>query len=604
MEKVNLLEISDPSFIKKLNNKELIELSKDIREFLIDNISKTGGHLASNLGAVELTIALHKVFDSPKDRFIFDVGHQSYTHKILTGRAKDFVNLRKFGGLSGYAKRSESVHDHFEAGHSSTSISAISGFDCDNDNYNIAIIGDASLASGLAFEGLNYLGSLKDKKAIVVINDNKMAISKSVGAMPNILSKIRGRGMKIKKFLYKILPGFLISFCQAVVRFSRKLFGSANMFEHMGFVYMGPVDGNDIESVVKVLKKAKKLNRPCVLHLITEKGRGYSKAETDISGDFHGVNPFDVKTGMPLDQTNRTSWSEIISEIIIKMSEKENITVIVPAMINGSKLLKFQKLYPDRLIDVGIAEEHAVTMATAVSLSGHKVFVPIYSTFAQRAYDEILHDCAHHNTNVVLGIDRAGIVGEDGETHQGIYDVAMLSHIPNMMILSPSNEKEAYGLLSYAFKQNCPVAIRYPRGYYDCDLTKLECDDIDRMWTIVKEGSKLVVISYGSLINDLLSIDLDIMIVNARFIKPYDCDMLDQIFALNKRILVIEEVVNSGSLAMNILDYANNKKQSIDLVKHNLKDQFIVHGSIKDVKKSLGFDVDSLRKIIEENICD
>lgn len=598
----NLEEIKDPSFVKNLNKKEMEQLAKEIRCFLIDNLSKTGGHLASNLGIVELTIALHKMFDSPKDKFVFDVGHQTYTHKILTGRAKDFKTLRKINGLSGFASREESPHDHFGAGHSSTSISAISGFLCNDEGYDIAIIGDGALSGGEAFEGLNYLGSVKNKKAIVVLNDNNMAISESVGAMHQLLKKIRGNGtgVRLKKKMYKILPNFLIRFCQLIMRLYKMIFRISNLFEDMGFLYMGPVDGNDIDSLLKVLKRAKKCGKPCVVHIFTEKGKGYEPAESDPEGAYHGVEPFDISSGKPLYKETRPTWSEIISEGIISLEKEMNIRVIVPAMIGGSKLNRFRELYPDKLIDVGIAEEHALTMAAAASLNGEKVFVPIYSTFAQRGYDQILHDIARHNTNVVIGIDRAGIVGHDGETHQGIYDVAMMSHIPNMTILHPCNPEEAWGLLEYAFQQKGPVAIRYPRDYFSCDVRNIKKETITQKWVKIKDGSKLIVISYGRQLQSILekTKDLDITIVNARFIKPMDEKMLDELFMKNVKIFCIEEVVDTSSLAMDIAYYASKKHVTIDLEAINFGDRFVPHGSIYDIKKAYGLDNESIEERI------
>lgn len=605
--KIVLEDIKDPSFLKSYNRKELEYLAADIRRFLIENIANTGGHLSSNLGVIELTIALHYVFDSPKDKMVFDVGHQTYSHKILTGRAKEFNTLRMFKGLSGYAKRSESEHDHFEAGHSSTSISAICGFlYADDSNENIAIIGDAALPNGLAFEGLNYLGSLKDKKAIVVLNDNKMAITKSVGSMSKLLGTLRQTkfALNLKKIIYKIMPGFIVNLYRKIGRGVKGFIQNDNIFEDMGFQYMGPVDGNDVWSVIKILKKAKDSKESSVVHIITQKGKGY--AEKDENGDFHGVKPFDIETGEPLCKTsdNEHSWSEIISEGIIKLSDNKDIRVIIPAMVNGSKMHRFQGLYPDRLIDIGIAESHGATMCAAASMLGKKIFYCVYSTFIQRAYDQIIHDIARHDTNVVIGIDRAGLVGEDGDSHQGIYDIAMLYHIPNIIICMPHTPSEAYGLLEWSFKQKHPIFIRYQRGNYYCNIDNILSEKIKMEWTKVKEGKKMILISYGPRLNEYINItkEMDIMIINARFIKPLDYKMLNSIFSLNIPILVVEEVINTSCLGMHIVNYANEIKTGINLEMLNIKDRYVEHGKIDELLKMLKLDNDSILKKIKDMI--
>lgn len=604
--KINIEEIKDPSFLKTLKRKELDSLASQIREFLIESLSHTGGHLTSNLGVIELTIGLHYVFNSPNDRFVFDVGHQTYTHKILTGRAKEFKNLRKFNGLSGYASRKESIHDIYEAGHSSTSISAISGFLCNPVGENIAIIGDASLANGLAFEGLNYLGFLKEKKAIIILNDNKMAISKSVGSMTKLLNSLRGSRLllKIKKVVYIITPAFLMNFYRKVARGIKGFIQNNNIFEDMGFMYMGPVDGNDINSVIKILKKAKNFPKSSVVHIITQKGKGYKEA--DDNGDFHGVAPFDLKTGEPLvkKEENMHSWSEIISEALLKSSVDNNIKTIIPAMVNGSRLQKFQELYKDRIIDVGIAEEHATVMSCAAALTGSKVLLLMYSTFAQRAYDQFLHDIARHDVNIVIGIDRAGLAGEDGETHQGLYDVAMFNHIPNMIVSMPRTAEEAFALFKLGFETNHPFVIRYPRANYKCDLDNIKFKKIKIGWEILKKGSKLILISYGPRLNDFLEIfkDYDITIVNARFIKPLDETMLKSLFDLNIPILVIEEVVASGCLGSEILIYSSKIKKQIDIELMNVGDRFIPQGKISELLEYVGLDNDSIIKKVKEYI--
>lgn len=566
---MNLLDIKDPRFLDNLNIQELEELAKEIRDFLIMNISKTGGHLSSNLGIVELTIGIHKLFNSPKDKIVFDVGHQTYIHKILTGRAKDFSSLRKTNGLSGFPSREESMHDEFSAGHSSTSISAISGFLLSNsNNYNIAVIGDGALTGGEAFEGLNYLGGTTNSKAIIILNDNNMTISESVGALHTNLSA------------------------------SGKIF-----FENLGFEYIGPFDGNNINEVLKYLKMAKESTKPIVVHAITKKGLGYSFAENDKEGYYHGVKPFDVSTGKALENNDNPSWSKIISEILIKLENKYDIKVVVPAMVNGLELKGFRNIYPEKLIDVGIAEQHAITMGTAASITGSKIFVPIYSTFLQRAYDQILNDASRLSSNMVIGIDRAGLVGEDGETHQGIFDLAMLQTIPNIEIVEPSNPNEAYSLLDYAFNRSNVVAIRYPKDNYDFDLNDLKLEPLKTKWLIEQKGNKKIVISYGRNLNIIKDIvkNEDIMLINARFIKPLDELLLDELLKMNKKIICVEEVTENNSLAQMISFYAVKNKLNIDLDMVNLKDDFIKHGSLSDLRKMYKLDYDSLKELI---LCD
>lgn len=602
---MDLEAITKPGFVKQLNIKELEELACQIREFIIENVSKTGGHIASNLGVVELTIALHYVFDSERDKFVFDVGHQTYAHKILTGRAKEFKTLRHIDGLSGYAKRSESKYDFFEAGHSSTSISALAGLLFTNpENKNIAIIGDASISSGISMEAINYIGALEDKKAIIILNDNEMSISKNVGALSNFLTGLRGNGLiiKIKKLVYKITPEWIMNIYRKIIRGMKGFIQPDNIFEDLGFRYYGPVDGNDLNSVIKILTKAKNADKSCVVHLITKKGKGYEKAEEDKIGVYHGTGPFDVNKGVVEDPL-KVSYSEIISESIIKLEEKYDIHVVIPAMIYGSKFNKFQGLYKDKLYDVGIAEEHATIMAASLALGGKKVFLPMYSTFAQRAYDELLHDIARQNLNVVIGIDRAGIVGEDGDTHQGVFDVAFFNHIPNTVITMPSTPNEVISLLDYAYKQEEMFVIRYPRLSINYNLDDLCIEEItSRNWKKIKNGTKGIVISYGP---ELIKLseelnDFDVTIVNALFIKPMDLKMLDDLFNLNIPIIVYEEVVNEGSLGQHIKEYAFDKKFKNEIYLMNIKDEFIPHGTIIELKERYKLSIKDLKEAVNK----
>jgi len=600
---MDITKIKDPSFLKDLKTKDLVLLAKEIREFLILEISKTGGHLSSNLGVVELTIALHKEFNCPKDKFIFDVGHQSYTHKILTGRAKDFDNLRQFNGLSGFPDIKESKYDSFSTGHASTSISALSGFLlADDSNYAISIIGDGALAGGEAFEGLNYLGKQKTNKGIIILNDNNASIMENAGGCHELVVKIRGRKFTqwIKKLSYKILPKFLIRFNRGINKFFKKIINKKNYFEYMGFNYIGVIDGNDFKSLFKALKIAKKSKKPTVIHILTKNGKGYKFAEEEKNGLYHGVSSFKIDEGIK-ENKDKVLFSEIISDSVIKLKEKYDIKVIVPAMVNGSKMDKFESLFKDDLIDVGITEEHAITMATAASLNNKKVFLPIYSTFLQRAYDQLLHDASRHNTNIVIGVDRAGLNPNDGETHQGIYDIAYLKAIPNIEILAPSNGIEAISLLDYAFKKNNVVAIRYAKEYFTNYHNNQEIQEING-WIKVKEGKDIAIISYGRILNKLKNIvkDYDLTLINALFINPIDTLMLDEIIKNYKKIIVLEDVIDEGSLANSIILYAYQNNIEIDIIKRNVNNTYAPTGSIETLDKLYKLDDESIKELIED----
>ena len=594
-------KIKDPSFLKDLKTKELVLLAKDLREFLILNISKTGGHLSSNLAVVELTIALNKEFDFKKDKLVFDVGHQSYTHKILTGRANRFNTLRQFNGISGFPDIKESEYDSFSTGHASTSISAISGFLFDNnDNYAIAVIGDGALAGGEAFEGLNYLGKQKTNKGIIILNDNNSSISENAGACHDLVKKVRGLRFTqtIKKLSYKILPRFLIRFNRVLNKFFKMLINKKNYFEYMGFNYIGVIDGNDFKSLKKALKIAKSSKKPTVIHILTKNGKGYKFAEDSKNGIYHGVSSFRIDEGLK-ENKDKILFSEIISDSIIKLKNKYDIKVIVPAMVSGSKMDKFNELFKNDLVDVGITEEHAITMATSASLNGKKVFLPIYSTFLQRAYDQILHDASRHNTNIVIGVDRAGLNPNDGETHQGIYDIAYLKTIPNVEILAPSNEIEAISLLDYAFNKNNVVAIRYAKTYFTDYKANQEIIPLNG-WINIKEGKDLAIISYGRMLNKLKEVtkNMNITLVNAIFINPIDEKSLDKLIKDNKMLLVIEDVIDEGSLANSIMLYIYQNNLDILVKKINIGNVYAPTGSIEDLDKLYKLDNESLESEI------
>ena len=602
--------IKNPSFLKKMSVFELEELSRNIRNFLIDKISITGGHLSSNLGIVDLTIAIHKVFNAPKDKIIFDVGHQSYTHKILTGRAHEFDKLRQYNGLSGFQKMSESIYDCYEAGHSSTSLSAALGYaiarDLDKKKHNVvAIIGDGSIGNGLAYEALNHIGSL-NTKLIVILNDNEMSISKNVGAIHNTLDKIRSnfKNEKIKKVPY--LGKKIKSGTKLIKESFKKIYMKEGyLFEEFGFTYYGPINGHDYDEMISYLEMAKKSNRPVLLHVITEKGKGYKYAESDIEGIWHGISPFDKETGIIKSKNDGLiSWSEVMSNHLIDIAKtNKDIIAITPAMANGSKLNKFKEIYKDRFIDVGIAEEHALVMANSMAIAGKKPFVSIYSTFLQRGYDQVFHDIARMDSNVVIGIDRAGIVGEDGETHQGLYDIAFLNHIPNMIIAAPKNSSEAKGILEFSFNSKHPFAIRYSKQRIEYNNESLVISDYS--WEEIKKGSDAVIITYGDfvnnakiIVNNLKKDKLNVGIINARFIKPIDTSMLDKIIKTKKPIIVYEEACLIGSLGSMISSYIVNSNTKIKCF--GIKDTFVKQGKYDIIIKKLGLDVDTMTSNIKE----
>ena len=620
---MNILDIQNPKFLKKLKKKELEQLSTDIRQFLIEKISKTGGHVSSNLGIVDLTIAIHKVFDSPKDKIIFDVGHQSYTHKILTGRAKEFDKLRQMNGLSGFQKRKESIHDVYEAGHSSTSLSAALGFamarDLNKKKYNvIAVIGDGSIGNGLAYEALNHIGSL-ETPLIVILNDNEMSISKNVGAINNMLDKIRSNFKYAKaknrtKNIIKMIPiignplNNFVSFTKDTLK--KMYVKEGALFEEFGFDYFGPINGHDFDEMQTYLEIAKKADHPVLLHVITEKGKGYIHAENDKEGKWHGISAFDIETGKTIsNNTDKISWSEVISKQLINLAKKdEDIIAITPAMANGAKLNNFKETYPKRFIDVGIAEEHALVLANAMAIEGKKPFVSIYSTFLQRGYDQVQQDIARMNQPVVIGIDRAGIVGDDGETHQGIYDIAFLQHIPNLVIMAPHNSKESNDLLYTAFELNKPVAIRYSRSkveYNEATPKKIKLGT----WELLEEGKDATLITYGDFIENALEIreklkqdKIDIGIVNARFIKPFDKSMFNEILCTNKPIFIYEEVSSIGSLGERLCTYAQNNNYKANIKCYAIDDKFIEQGNRNKVLEKLELDVDSIYNKIKDNL--
>lgn len=586
--------IANPDFIKNLTIKELEVLATEIRSFLIEKISKTGGHLASNLGAVELTIALHYVFDSPLDTIIYDVSHQIYTHKILTGRAKDFDTLRQHEGLSGYASYQESVHDKWESGHAGTSISAMVGYLEANKILNkkssvVSVVGDAAIINGTNMEALNFLGHDRSKKGIIILNDNNMSISKNVGAMSLFLSRLRGSKFSngLRKVFDKILPNFLFRLARRIKRSVKALFQTGNMFEDMGYVYIGPIDGNNIKRVIQTLKSAKKMKKSVVIHTVTKKGLGYELAEFDEEGNYHGVPAFDKEEGIVNNNGNdKFSWSEGIASILDSLAEELDLYIVIPAMIVGGGFLKFKEHHPKRIIDVGIAEEHAAVMSASLALNKINVFLSLYSTFSQRAYDQILNDIARVNLKVVIGIDRAGFVGEDGSTHQGLYDISMFLSMPNITVTMPKDLTEAASLIKYAYLVNeGPFVIRYPRGTVKkTDI--LNALPIGPSWERLTEKESGFLISYGPVLNDLKKIieeeNIDFSLINARYINPIDEVLLKELLETGKPILVYEETHASGALYQKILEYMANNNYNNKIKSLSAYNKIINHGTIND----------------------
>jgi len=613
---MNIVDIKDPKFLKQLNKRELEELSAGIREFLIEKISKTGGHLSSNLGVVELTISIHKVFDSPKDKIIFDVSHQSYVHKILTGRAKYFDTLRQYDGLSGFQKMSESIHDAYEAGHSSTSLSAALGYAIGRDmkkesNHVIAVIGDGSIGNGLCYEALNHIGET-NTKLIIILNDNNMSISKNVGALHNHLDKIRSKSKyknakdKTKEILSKIpaVGKILYKFTSNIKSSIKKLYIKEGfIFEELGINYFGPINGHDFDELELYLNAAKKTEGPVLIHVITEKGKGFKFAENDKDGKWHGVGAFDPITGViNSSDDGLTSWSEVVSDSLIRLMNKD-IVVITPAMTGGSKLGKFKQMFPNNFIDVGIAEEHSLVLANGLSLEGKIPFVSIYSSFLQRGYDEVLHDIARMNTHVIIGIDRCGIVGADGETHQGVFDLTFLLPIPNLIIATPKDSTECTSLIKTAINTKAPFCIRYSRGKVQYVKEKPKNIQVGT-WERVSFGEDATLITYGDFVNESVEIverlkkdNINVELVNARFLKPIDENYFKEIVKKNKPIFVYEESMEVGSLGSYLKTFSDVKISIF-----GIPDLFVRQGKREELLEDLELDINSVYKKIKKEV--
>ncbi|WP_069649487.1 1-deoxy-D-xylulose-5-phosphate synthase [Caloranaerobacter ferrireducens] len=596
-------KVNDINDIKQLKIVDLEKLAEEIRSFIVETISQTGGHLASNLGVVELTLALHKVFDSPKDKIIWDVGHQSYIHKIITGRKKEFHTIRQFKGLSGFPKRKESVHDVFETGHSSTSISAGLGFaisrDIKGEDYDvICVIGDGAMTAGMAFEAMNHAGHL-GTRLIVILNDNEMSISQNVGGLSLYLNRIRTAPtyFRMKEDVENIL--------NSIPAIGKKVFKTAErakdslkyfllpgmIFEELGFKYLGPVDGHNISSLINVLKRAKNVDGPVLIHVITKKGKGYKPAEEDPD-KYHSASPFEIETGKFKKKVDRPKYSEVFGETLLELAKKDKrIVAITAAMPSGTGLDKFKKELKDRFFDVGIAEQHGVTLAAGLAESGMKPFFAVYSTFLQRGYDQVLHDVCIQQLPVVFAIDRAGMVGNDGETHHGVFDYSYLSHIPSITIMAPKDLLEFKEMIKFAVDFDKPLAIRYPRGY---------CSDLREITTSYKieygkgevliNGSEIAIIAVGKMVQygyevvkRLKNDNINPTLINARFVKPLDRKLISSLAEKHNIVITMEDNVKIGgfgSLVNSLLLELNYNGKVLNI---GVPDAFIEHGNVEEL---------------------
>ena len=614
-----LEKIQKPNDIKKIPADQLPALAEEIREFIIESLSKTGGHLASNLGVVELTIAMHRVFDLPKDKLIWDVGHQSYTHKILTGRKDGFETLRREGGISGFPKRSESDCDVFDTGHSSTSISAGVGYvrarELKKENYSVvSIIGDGALTGGMAYEALNNAASLKSN-FIIVLNDNEMSITENVGGMSSYLSGLRTASaytdfkMDVTKALNRI-PGIgpgMVDAMRKTKSSIKQIIIPGMLFEDMGLTYLGPVDGHNIPQLIKTFQEAKRFEGPILVHVLTQKGRGYEPAMRHPAR-FHGAGPFDVKTGLPVGKSNPT-YTDVFSTVMRKMGDRrKDVAAVTAAMMTGVGLKRFYNMFPDRCFDVGIAEEHAVTFAAALSLGGITPVVAIYSSFLQRAYDQIMHDVCMQNLHVVFAIDRAGLVGYDGETHHGIFDLSYLGSMPNMTILAPKNLWELSDMIKFAVDYDGPIAVRYPRGEAYTGLKEFRAPICLGKSEVIHEGSRVALLAVGSMVKMAEEVqkqlkermDMDAALVNALFVKPIDEELLRSFADTYELVVTLEENVKDGGFGERVLAFAEEEDLPFGVEIIALPDRFIPHGSVSYQMKQVGFTPEDICGRIEE----
>ena len=614
-----LEKIKQPNDIKQISMEQLPKLAEEIRQFLLEHLSKTGGHLASNLGAVELTMALHYVFQLPEDKIIWDVGHQSYTHKILTGRKDGFDQLRMLGGMSGFPKRSESPCDAFDTGHSSTSISAGVGYVCARDlqkqDYHvISVIGDGALTGGMAYEALNNASSLK-KNFIIILNDNEMSISENVGGISSYLSNMRTaesyHGLKtgVKNGLNKI-PGIGPAAVKRIHKTKdsiKRLVIPGMFFEDMGLTYLGPVNGHDCSRMIQVFQEAKKVQGPVLIHVKTEKGRGYEPAMRHPAR-FHGTSAFDLEHGLPLSSSGKANYTDIFSTVMRKFGDREEkVVAVTAAMPDGTGLKRFRNMFPERFFDVGIAEEHAVTFAAGLALGGMIPVVAVYSSFLQRAVDQIIEDVCLQNLHVIFAVDRAGLVGSDGETHQGCFDLTYLSMIHNMTVMAPKNKWELSDMMKFAVQYQGPIAIRYPRGEAYDGLEEYREPICKGRSEVLFEGKDIALLAVGSMVKTGVQVRKMLMedgenptLVNARFVKPLDEKLLSQLAEQHKLFVTMEENVAAGGFGSQVADYMRRMHPEVRVLTIALPDSFIEHGNPEKLKEKAGIDGVSVYRKIKE----
>ncbi|MCQ2543129.1 MAG: 1-deoxy-D-xylulose-5-phosphate synthase [Lachnospiraceae bacterium] len=607
-----LEKINHPNDIKKVPRAKLNVLAQEIREFLIESISETGGHLGANLGTVELTMALHLCLDFPEDKLIFDVGHQSYTHKILTGRREEFPTLRKHGGIAGFPKTSESDCDAFNTGHSSTSISAGLGMATartlnGKNNTVVSVIGDGALTGGMAYEALNNAGK-SNTKFIVVLNDNNMSISENVGGVSQYLDNVRTteKYLELKegvkgKLSHVPRGNEMISRIQKAKASLKSFVIPGMFFEEMGLTYLGPIDGHDISAMVKALNEAKRCKTPVLVHVLTKKGKGYLPAERHPAR-FHGAEPFEIETGLPKYKRVDPNYTDVFSTVMCKMGERDkDVCAITAAMPDGTGLKRFRSMYPDRFFDVGIAEEHAVTFAAGLAMGGLKPIVCIYSSFLQRAYDQMIHDVCIQNLHVVFAIDRAGIVGSDGETHQGIFDLSFLSTIPNMCVMAPKNKWELSDMMKFAVNYDGPVAIRYPRGKAYDGLSEFRAPIEYGQAEWINMESDICLLAVGSMVktavevrDKLKGMGKNVSILNVRFVNPFDKEMILDALKTHKHLVTMEENVKAGGFGENIAEFLSSQGRFAKLTNISIPDIYVEHGNVDILKKEIGLDADSI----------
>ena len=607
-----LRQIEKENDIKKIPAEKYDELAEEIRRFLLEHISVTGGHLGSNLGAVELTMALHLSLQLPKDKIIWDVGHQSYTHKLLTGRREGFDNLRKYGGMSGFPKRKESDCDCFDTGHSSTSISAGLGMvmarDIRKEKHTIvSVIGDGSLTGGMAYEAMNNASKL-DTNFIIILNDNNMSISENVGGVSQYLNNIRTAEtyLDIKEGVYNRLMRSktgegLVETIRRAKSSVKHLVIPGMFFEDMGLNYLGPVDGHDVPAMLKVMKEAKRCKGAVIVHVMTQKGKGYAPAERHPAR-FHGAEPFEIETGLPKKTREKANYTDVFSTVMCKLGQRnDKIVAITAAMPDGTGLKRFHNMFPERFFDVGIAEEHAVTFAAGLAAGGMKPIVAIYSSFLQRAYDQILHDVCIQNMPVIFAIDRAGLVGSDGETHQGIFDLSFLSSIPNMQIMAPKNKWELSDMLKFAVDFEGPIAIRYPRGTaYDGLSEYREAISFGKSEMIYEERN-IALLAVGSMVQTAVGVrdalkaeGMDCSLVNARFVKPIDEEMIRRLAKEHDLLVTMEENVLSGGFGEKVMEFVRAENLPCKVMPIALPDEYVEHGNVDILKKEVGIDEESI----------